>query len=228
MSDGIPTVNLNDAPAPVPAAKKRKAKAKVKTKTKTKAAARKSKAKVKSKKPAPATKKHSTAPRLDQVPAEMAPPAMNEPLAPHIERELEGQAALARFKETGEQPSKPIEPVKPAPVIHNPNDTRLVQGATCTWIGIMGEAPDDTQGIPSCPHCGGHLLTVAGGEETMELGFEAYQLGAYTAVNPPPRPHPGYQAFMRWVRGADKCWVSPDVAADAYYEETGIRVDPSR
>lgn len=64
----------------------------------------------------------------------------------------------------------------------------------------------------------------------MLLGFEAYELGAYAAVNPPPRPHPGYRGFMRWVReqASMTCWPGPMEAATAYLDATSVRVDPGR
>lgn len=103
----------------------------------------------------------------------------------------------------------------------------MVQGANCTWIGRMSQTVEDEKGVPKCPNCGGPLVEAVD-EETMRLGFEQYELGAYTSINPPPRPHPGYVGFALWMKGSGKCWFSIESAADAYFAATGTRVDPSR
>jgi hypothetical protein len=122
-----------------------------------------------------------------------------------------------------EQDTEPV--AAPAPAIV---DGRMVQGSQCTWIGRMDQAVDDSEGIPKCPCCGNNLLT-AQDEETIQLGLEAYELGAYQSVNPAPRAHPGYGALMAWMRGSSKrCWPTIEQAADSFYKETGRLVIPGR
>jgi hypothetical protein len=103
----------------------------------------------------------------------------------------------------------------------------MVQGASCTWIGPMSATVEDSAtGIPLCPHCGGHLISAVD-EETMRLGFEAFELGAYSSINPPPRPHPNYRKLVSWMRSQDKCWTTIEAAASGFHQATGILVDPT-
>ena len=106
----------------------------------------------------------------------------------------------------------------------------LMQGATCTWIGRESQAAKDmATGALLCPHCNGRLVQLAGDEKTLELGFEAWELGAYPSAdhNHPPRPHPGYRGLVTWMRKQSMCWMTIEQAASDYRKATGNNVDPS-
>lgn len=201
---------------------------------------------------APRGKSLKPAARMDTPPVGLAPPEMTDtrpvrPAPPAKPRILDVEkvmdlggitpnAAPEVVPETKPVNGKPLptrdptfDDVKPTPRtgLADAND-RLVQGAQCTWIGYLSEAPDDpTKQRPVCPHCGHNLITAAD-EPTVQLGFEAFEMGAYTSINPPPRPHPGYKAMMAWLRQQPACWTTITGAADAYFEATGEKVDPTR
>ena len=65
-------------------------------------------------------------------------------------------------------------------------------------------------------------------EETIQLGFEMFELGAYQSVNPPPKPHPGYVGLTKWMREQKKCWTTIELAAGEYYKTAGKLVNPGR
>lgn len=106
----------------------------------------------------------------------------------------------------------------------------LLQGASCTWIGRASQANEDmaTRQL-LCPHCSGRLIQLSGDERTLQLGFEAWELGAYPSADHahPPRPHPGYRGLVTWMRGQTACWPTIEQAAGAYFKATGNNVDPS-
>jgi hypothetical protein len=213
----IPTVKIGGKRVKHPT----KAKAKVKDKPKAKRSA---------KRPA---RRVQAAP-VYTPPVGMAPPEMKDTRPKRAPKQTE-ESKVAKEEHPVSTPTPQPTPTASAatPTVGAPpSDTRLVQGATCTWIGTLDQAPDsdDDPPVPVCPHCSGHLLTVAGGEPAMRLGFEAYELGAYTAVNPPPKRHPGYVKFMEWVLEQSKvqCWPGADKAAIAYLDATGAQVDPAR
>jgi hypothetical protein len=239
----IPVIKMGSGSGSTGKSTDTKAKAKVKSKPKlvTKKAADKPKAKVKAKtKAKKAAKSAKPVKRTpDQVPAALAPPDMRDtrPVQTKPTATKPGPVPVpireVTYEEVTAQPSPvrdmsaPISPEKLTPP-PNPQDTTLVQGLHCTWIGNLGHAPSNEENLPVCPHCHQHLLDVAGGRETLEMGLEAYELGAYSSVNPPPRPHIGYRGFMHWVMEQSKyrCWPGPLEAAEAYREETGITVNP--
>ena len=211
--------------------KKPKAKKETVKKAAKMAAKAKPKARVKGKGKGKRAKK-SVAPRLDQVPVAMAPPPMPDsrpvPVKEPVAETKPSVAGPALAETTADIPVRPVVP-KDKTVTPTTVDTRLVQGATCTWIGPLEAAPDSPDnGQPVCPHCGGHLLT-SPDRATIELGLEQFELGAYESVNPPPRRHPGYRDLVHWMmEHGSKCWPTIEEAAVAYQEATGKSVDPSR
>jgi hypothetical protein len=194
------------------------------------------KTKAKSKK-AKRAKRAKSAPDLTQVPASMAPPPMEDsrPVpVPEPGKDAPSVAAEALGAEPRTDAAVKVQPVSAGKAASKPVtsamtvDTRLVQGATCTWIGPLDAAPDSPDnGQPVCPHCKGHLLT-SPDRATIELGLEQFELGAYEAINPPPRRHPGYKELVHWMMDQDQCWDTIENAAVAYREATGKTVDPSR
>lgn len=221
----VPVIRLGAPAAKKKAARKPKlkvVKAKVKAKPKAKAA------KVKK-----AARKRKPAPRLDQVPAAMAPPEMPDtrptprPIPVPVPKEdVSGTTATA----TGAIPTATSETV----VERVGGEPVPVQGATCTWMGVLSDAAKNPiTEIPECPHCGGRLLT-APDRLTQLQGFEAFEIGVYPTAdhNNPARPHPGYTRFMGWLieQGKVKCWAGDTSiidAANAYLDETGKHVDPT-
>jgi hypothetical protein len=175
-----------------------------------------------------------------QVPAALAPPEMEDtrPVSAQESLKSMGFDIPAGATVTGvdikfdQVPSGDItaDETKAAPKVAGPVpvDTRLVQGATCTWIGPLDAAPDSPDtGQPVCPHCAGRLITCPD-RATLELGLEQFELGAYESINPPPRRHPGYTGLVHWMLDKPTCWTTIEDAAVAYKEETGKQVDPSR
>jgi hypothetical protein len=101
-------------------------------------------------------------------------------------------------------------------------------GEQCTWTGPMANARYDPAADRfQCPNCAGNL-TEAPDIRSIEIGTEAFELGVYASVNPPPRPHPGYRGLVRWMMEQEHCWDSIEAAADAYRQATGKYVDPTR
>lgn len=217
----VPTVKIG---SPRPVKKRTKKTAKVKAKAKSKAG-----------KPA---KRKDKAVRLDQVPAALAPPEIpDDTPAPRPKVKAKPQEPVqvpiqspAPAPAPGTKPGPIPVPDRPKPPREpSPRDRELVQGATCLWMGYLGDSVDDPTGVPVCPHCGGHLIT-APDEATVAKGFEDFELGTYTSVNPPARPHPGYRRFAQWLRDESviRCFPSPEAAAEAYMQVSGIKVDATR
>lgn len=70
-------------------------------------------------------------------------------------------------------------------------DTRVVYGATCTyWGGIYSIHMAPGIGIPVCPHCFRPLFEMENEEAFME-GARKHEEGG----------HPGYVAFITWLKG---------------------------
>jgi hypothetical protein len=169
---------------------------------------------------------------LGQVPASLAPPEIKDT------RPVKAKDEVKWSKPPGDPEKFPeltvhtkTAPTAPAARTPRPDDHKLVQGATCVWVGTLGDAlreAGDDEAL--CPHCTGHLIEVPGGLDSLMLGLESYELGAYSAVNPAPRPHPGYRKMMVWAMDKFKaqCWSTPEDLADSYHEATGVRVDPTR
>lgn len=91
------------------------------------------------------------------------------------------------------------------------NDKRIVYGARCMWWGSIsevGHAPTRSgHPLPCCPHCGGVLMEVDSIETWMQQAQEWEANG-----------HPGYGAFLAWLRG--KCYPNMDAAQNAFAEAT--------
>lgn len=88
-------------------------------------------------------------------------------------------------------------------------DQRIVYGVRCSWWGSIVEVSAKASGLPCCPHCGGVLLEVAN-ETTWWRDVDRYEANG----------HPGYRAFLGWLRG--KC--RPTVAdARAEYDAATLR-----
>lgn len=182
--------------------------------------------------------------KLDSPPVGLTPPAMPDtrpvrPATPAKPRIVDVETPETGLDEVPasvrEEIRQDIPDTRPAPVNGKPKprtgpadaNDRMVQGAQCTWIGYLSEAPDGPDNRPVCPHCSGNLITAAD-EATIQLGFEAFEFGAYTSVNPPPRPHPGYRGMMAWMRTQSTCWTTIEAAAANYKAATGNDVDPRR
>jgi hypothetical protein len=86
-------------------------------------------------------------------------------------------------------------------------DQRVVYGATCTWWASIGDTERTPSGLPCCPHCGGVLFQ-------MDTPAEWWaKVDAYERDH----PHPGYRAFVEWLRG--RCFRKLAVALAAYEAE---------
>lgn len=106
----------------------------------------------------------------------------------------------------------------------------LMQGASCTWIGRSSQANEDMATDQLlCPHCSGRLIQLSGDEKSLQLGFEAWELGVYPSADHthPARPHPGYRGLVAWMRNQSACWPTIEQAAVSYRQATGYNVDPS-
>ncbi len=78
-------------------------------------------------------------------------------------------------------------------------DRRIVYGARCSWWGSIDEVSTTASGLPCCPHCGGVLLEVDS-EKEWWAGVDQFEADG----------HPGYRAFLVWLRG--KCRPSVEMA----------------
>ncbi len=150
-------------------------------------------------------------------PTDMTPPAMEDtrPTPTAAIPEVQSKKVLVADTALGREVSKTV------------STGPLVQGASCTWIGpLSATAEDSATQLSLCPHCHGHVIAAAD-EETMRLGFEAWELGVYPSadLNHPPRPHPGYRGLVTWMRKLPRCWPTIERAAVAYREATGTNVD---
>lgn len=90
------------------------------------------------------------------------------------------------------------------------SELRVVYGATCTWwdtIDCAGRTPPDAHGhsMPCCPHCGS-VLYEGGSVEHWWRGIDDYDA-----------KQPGYQYFMRWLRG--RCFRSYAIANEAFDQD---------
>lgn len=192
---------------------------------KVKAPVRKSagKEKIKGKKQAKRQARLTRARGLDTPPATMAPPDIRDTRPP-----ARSQAVAEERERVHVDGPRSVPPGGGSIAMFYPGTGPLVQGSSCIWVGHMSQtATELSTERPVCPHCGGGLITAAD-EDTVRLGYEAFELGAYSSVNPPPRPHPGYMAFTAWMSGQGRCWPAIEQAAKDYERETGRHVDPSR
>lgn len=84
-------------------------------------------------------------------------------------------------------------------------DGRIAYGANCRWWGSIGEVGTSSRGsgLPCCPRCGGMLFEMESEGEWWS-GVDAYEAGG----------HPGYRAFIEWLRG--RCYPTFDAAKAAY------------
>jgi hypothetical protein len=96
-------------------------------------------------------------------------------------------------------------------------DTRYVHGIRCTWHGPISAistilARDGVTRLPCCPHCSGMLFEFPDKAtwDNMVVQFDA--------------KHPGYAEFIEWLGTVGRCWPNSVVAADAYTEATGKKV----
>lgn len=89
-------------------------------------------------------------------------------------------------------------------------DNRVVFGAVCVWWDTIDKADkiSETIPIPCCPHCRNVLLEV-GTIEEWDNNVDRYE----------KENHPGYKAFMDWLRG--KCFKNIKDAKAAYNSEGG-------
>lgn len=79
----------------------------------------------------------------------------------------------------------------------------IVNGAMCTWWGVLGEDNSHTEsGLPCCPHCGGVLFQQT--EESWWNGVVAYEDAG----------HPDYGNFIHWIE--NKCFKTFEDAKKAY------------
>lgn len=175
-----------------------------------------SKAKVKA-------KKQSKLPQIGEPPIDQAPPDFRDRPQKANLRLGEPRALETAAPQVTPPPKPPEPPAKPVVTMTG----RMVMGQSCTWLGDLGEAPDNEQGQPCCPYCKGVLIE-AGPPEQIRLGMINYELGQYDSVNPPPRPHPGYTMFTDWMRKQPRCWPTGEEAASDYAIATGRKVDIAR
>lgn len=216
-------------------AKKRLAKVKVPTvKVPSVPSARKPAKKKPVKRPKRAKAKAQVKAQAEQhgaPPNDMLPPAMEDtrprPTQPTQEPVPVDTVATVAAVEAPAGANGSAAAAEPSPASRDGANGPMVQGEHCTWVGTMSEAIDGENSIPVCPHCRQSLLT-APNRDIMELGYEQYELGGYTSINPAPRRHPGYCGLVHWMMGQNRCWPTIEAAADAYYTMTGKRVDPSR
>ena len=95
-------------------------------------------------------------------------------------------------------------------------DTRIVFGMRCVWwdgIEKVGKLPPSPSGhsLPCCPHCGGVLMQMDGPEQWWRT-VEQHQANG----------HPGYRAFIEWMKG--KCFPTMQAAKAAYEAKPGRTV----
>lgn len=97
------------------------------------------------------------------------------------------------------------------------SDPRIVFGANCVWWDSIDKAGLmlPSVPIPCCPHCKGVLMEIPSIEEWNE-----------SVANYEAKGHPGYRAFVDWMRG--KCFKSTREAQVAYALEGGGKSDEQR
>jgi hypothetical protein len=69
-----------------------------------------------------------------------------------------------------------------------------------------------TATLPCCPHCSGVLFEYPN-KATWDNAAAEFE-----------KKHPGYVEFTEWLGTVGKCWPNAVVAADAYTEATGKKV----
>lgn len=89
------------------------------------------------------------------------------------------------------------------------SDQRVVNGARCSWWGLIAEASakigvGGSMGLPCCPHCGGVLFETASREDWYAA------VDSYAARSGDVR----YRPFIDWVRG--RCFPSVTHARSVY------------
>lgn len=97
----------------------------------------------------------------------------------------------------------------------NTTDTRIVYGMRCAWwdgIEKVGriETPSG-HGLPCCPHCRGVLMQMDSPAQWWDL------VNRHEAAG-----HPGYRAFIEWLKG--KCFPTVQAAKAAYEARPGRKV----
>lgn len=90
-----------------------------------------------------------------------------------------------------------------------PQDQYVAYGASCTWWDNKSEVGDN-EGLPCCPECDGTL-------------YEREHTEWYANIDNHENTHQGYAAFMEWLKG--KCFVTLDIAKEAYVTETDLPTD---
>lgn len=93
-------------------------------------------------------------------------------------------------------------------------DPRIVHGATCAWWDSIDKVGSTASGLPACPHCGGVLFECPN-EQSWWEGAEKWEQDG----------HPGYVAFLEWLRG--KCFANLTVAREVYELER-VRIENPR
>jgi hypothetical protein len=169
-------------------------------------------------------------PPMDSVPPDIQDTRPKIKLKPRSQERMGDLDALDHAAPQVARPQAPVTPAKRNVVMTG----RIVQGQSCTWLGDLGEAGDDSENpeIPVCPHCGGKLVH-AGDQEVVRMGNRLYELGAYEVMpsdrdQTPARPHPNFVDFVAWMKDQPKCWPSAEDAALDYTQATGKICDPSR
>jgi hypothetical protein len=91
------------------------------------------------------------------------------------------------------------------------NQKRIVYGSACMWWDGIEAASTTAGGLPCCPRCGGVL-------------FEDDEDAWWIHVSVYNQDHPGYDAFVRWLRG--RCFPSVAEAQAAFKDEGGAAGTP--
>lgn len=96
-------------------------------------------------------------------------------------------------------------------------DSRVVYGIRCVWwdgvekVGKMPGTDGPLGPLPCCPHCRGVLMQVDSPEKWW-ADVNTHQANG----------HPGYRAFMEWLKG--KCFPTIQAAKAAYEAKPGRTV----
>lgn len=95
------------------------------------------------------------------------------------------------------------------------SDARIVYGMRCVWWDgiekVAKTTPLDGHSLPCCPHCGGVLMQMDGPAQWWA------QVEQHEAAG-----HPGYRAFIEWMKG--KCFPTMSAAKAAYEARPGRTV----
>lgn len=95
------------------------------------------------------------------------------------------------------------------------SDSRVVYGARCSWWDTIDSIATTASGLPCCPRCYGPLFET----DSLETWFR-------DARRYETDGHPGYVAFLEWLRG--KCFLGGLEQARAEYDVQIAGIPPLR